>query len=263
MLIAGGVYAQTPPPAGQGFLGAPRYGQDRSEANGQFKEERERIREERMASSSALRGERKEGREELKNKLEAFREERKKEQEALREEMKTKMEQIRERAKTEMEQKREEFKTKLEGIKDGRKKQNATQLSDQLDKLNARLAEEATQFSEHILDVLNRIEDRAKVAEANGKDISGVKTAIASAREAVAAAQAKITAQAAKDYTVTITTESSLGADFKKSRDAMKADYKAIHDALKAAREAARAAFEALKPVSTDDDAEPSTNSTQ
>lgn len=112
---------------------------------------------------------------------------------------------------------RENFKTKLRSIRDEKKKAL-------VEKLDARFAEvntkRTTQMAKHL----------DKMTEILGKTIPEIQKA----REAN-------TAQAAKTYIITITTEKNLKMDVGKVRSQLEADLKAVHELVVAARKAVKA----------------------
>lgn len=144
---------------------------------------------------------------------------------------------------------REEFRSRLQTIRDERKRKLAETLDQRLTNLNANRTAQMTEFLNRLEEILNKISDRAEGAKANGIDVSGVETAVATAKTAIATARAAVEAQAAKDYAAAITAESELKIVFSSQIQELQADLKATRDQVFAARDAVRAAGEELKKV--------------
>ena len=185
-------------------------------------------------------------RENTKKKIEAQREESKKRIETTREEAKAKMEAAREEAKSRMETKREEAKQRLSDIRDKKKQELALKLSDRFDNLNKKWTDHFTQTLDHYNAILLKIQERADIAETNGKDVSAANVAIQSAKTAISTAQTAVTAQAVKTYTLdasvvttTDTTDTTVGQDelVKRLRTAFQELHKTVFNDLKALRD--------------------------
>ncbi len=171
-------------------------------------------------------------------------------------EFKNKVETARTELKTRIETKKRELKTKLAKIKDERKKQVVEKIDGQLDELNKRRMDHFSQVLEQIEKVLDKISGRTAKAEANGRDVSAVKSAISEAQNSIAASRSAVQTQAVKTYTITITTENALRQDVGKARQALHADLVKVEDTVKAAREAVRKAATTLAQIPNVNDLE-------
>jgi hypothetical protein len=137
---------------------------------------------------------------------------------------------------------RAELATKLSVVKDERKKELAAQTGDQFNQANAKITAEMTANVGKIEAVLGTISAGADAKATAGVDVSAVRADIDAAKSLIAAAREAITAQTAKTYTVTISTEANLKTDFSAVRTQLAADLKAVQDKVVAAREATRKA---------------------
>lgn len=183
-----------------------------------------------------------EAREEMKeNRLEA-----QVERKEIKKEAQEKRMEVRAEMKEKREATREEFKTKLKTIKDERKRTGVERTDQKIADANKRQTERLGEHVNKISEVLERIAARTAAAKAAGKDVTGIEALITTARNAVTASRAAITAQAAKTYTMTITDEKTLRMEAERVRELLKADLETTRNAVKAARAAAHAAAEAL-----------------
>ncbi len=104
--------------------------------------------------------------------------------------------------------------------------------------------------------VLDNIGTRAGKAEANGRDVSAVKTAITDAQNAIATSRTAIQTQAGKTYTIVINTENTLRQDVGQARQALHTDLVKIRDTVKAAYDAVRKAATTLAQIQNVDNLE-------
>jgi DNA repair exonuclease SbcCD ATPase subunit len=155
--------------------------------------------------------------------------------------------------KAEREQKREDkmtaFKEKLETISDDKKKQIVERVNNRLNTVNENRITAWTQMLEKFSNILDRIQIKTNELKATGADVSTVESQITEAEAALATAQSALDAQAAKDYTITLSDESALRTDVVTMKDTLKTDLKTVHAALKSAHQAIREAAEALHQV--------------
>lgn len=165
--------------------------------------------------------------------------------EQKREEFRVRVEEARERVKQEIERKREEFKQRLQQILDEQKQKIAERIDRQLNELNQRLLNHFSEVLEKLEKVLINIISRTDKAEANGWDVSAVRTMITAAEEAIDAARTAIEEQAARNYTPEITGEEDrLRVEVGQARQA-------LHSDIVAVRNLVRSAYEAVRRVAT------------
>lgn len=145
--------------------------------------------------------------------------------------------------------KREEFRARLSAIRDAKKKAIVERVDQRIAQINTNRIGIMTRHLTKIEEILNRIEARALEAEKNGKDITAVTSAIASARTAIASAKTTAAAQAAKTYAIDITTEANLGFAVSSVRIAFAKDLQAAHQSVAAARKSVRDVLTALAKV--------------
>lgn len=244
--------------------------QERQDLRQNIKEEkqdlRQNIREEkqdiRQGAKEAISQERENIRQFRQEEIKKFQEERgkakatiEKQKEEFRQRIETKREEVKERIQT----KREELKQNLAKIKDERKKQIAERVYNNLNELNKRM-------TDHFVDVLNRLEsaiekinDRIAKAEANGKDVSTVKSAVANAEQAIAASRSAVENQSKKTYDFTFDSEEALRLNIGKARQTLQSDIEIARKTVFDSRDAVKKAAVALAQIPRVDELEVTT----
>lgn len=119
-----------------------------------------------------------------------------------------------------------ELKAKLSQFKDKKKAEVTQKVSNNLNKINKNRTDHFLKFLDKVAGVLNKLETR--VNGAVGKDTASAKAAIADARASLASAKAAVQAQAAKDYTITVSSETKVRSDVTLVRDRLHQDLQAI-----------------------------------
>ncbi len=156
--------------------------------------------------------------------------------------------------KAQIEAKRADLQKKIQAIKDAKKQAALQRIQNEIDRINKSRTDHYTAVTDQIEKVLNRITSRTDKAAAKGLDVSSVRTAIDAAKTAIAAARAAIATQAAKTYTLTITTQVKLRADVKATRDQIHSDLMKVQNLVKAARQAVQNAATMLAQLHGVDD---------
>lgn len=129
------------------------------------------------------------------------------------------------------------LKTRLLAFRDKKKAQRVERVNENLDKINLRRTESMTKHLGQMEDILERIQDRINEGSATG-DLSPAQTAVDTAKSAIETAKAAVEAQAEKEYTIVVNTETTVKTDAQTQRDALHTDLKATHDLVVAARKA-------------------------
>lgn len=131
-----------------------------------------------------------------------------------------------------------ELKSRLEAFKDQKKAAIVERVNNTLNIVNEK---RTTAMGKHVDDmtkILNKLKDRVAAKKTAGKDTAQADDAIASASAAIASASAAVDAQALKDYTINVSSESGAKADAKKTRDRLHTDLQAVRKLLVDARQA-------------------------
>jgi DNA repair exonuclease SbcCD ATPase subunit len=144
----------------------------------------------------------------------------------------------REETKKKIEDERARLKEKLAKIKDERKKQIVEKVAQQIKELNERLTNHFTDVLEKLRKILARIDERINKAGERGLDVSTVKKAAELTNAEIKKAEEAIKAQAAKVYSVNVTTEEKLKVEVGAAREAFNKDIRGLRDIVQAARNA-------------------------
>ena len=157
--------------------------------------------------------------------------------------------QKREEMKTAIAEEGEALKEKLKVIKDQRKKEVVERIADRVNSINEIRTDRFLKLLEKFEDFLDRISAQADALEKEGKDITGVRTAVAEAESAINASRAAVEAQAEKIYEIIITTEGNLGNSVSAAIRARQDDLKTVEETVKKAHETVRKALITLKSI--------------
>lgn len=198
--------------------------------------------------------------EESKMKVEALRKEALSEVQKQREEFLKKIAMEREQFTARLEEKktliaekfqeeRAQFEMQLQKVRDEKKQEILSRVNENMNELNARMLGTFSKTLEKLESVLVNIATRADKAEAGGRDVSAVRSAIDGAKNAIDAARRAIEAQMPKVYTFTVTTEDALKSDVGIARDALKNDLQVVRSVMEAARTAVHNAATTLAQI--------------
>lgn len=135
---------------------------------------------------------------------------------------------------------RAELQTKLAKIRDANKVRLVEKIDGSVADLNKRTTDHYLNVLDQINSVLTRVIAKTDKVQTEGKDVAVVRAKITLAQTAIASAKTKVQAQAAKTYTINVTTDATL-------KRAVQTVRKALHDDLVLVRDAVRAAHEAVK----------------
>lgn len=167
----------------------------------------------------------------------------------LRQDFKADRLEMMEKMKTAVAEQRSALKEQLKVIKDQRKQQVVERLDERVNKINEIRTDRFLNLLSKFEDFLDRISARADALEKEGKDISGVRSAVTAAENAISESRAAIEAQAGKIYKIIITTEGNLGSDVSAAVKARQNDLKTIGETVKEAHDAVKKALAALKLI--------------
>lgn len=143
---------------------------------------------------------------------------------------------IRDQNREEMKAKREEFKQKLQTVRDERKKKIVEQADAKLTEINKRRTDAMVRHLDKMGEILAKVKVR-------GGDTTAAEAAVAAARSAVVA-------QAAKTYTITISTEDKLKINVGETMKALKTDLQAVHQKIVDARKTIADVIRSVKKAS-------------
>lgn len=164
-----------------------------------------------------------------------------------------KLKQIREQARLKYQEIKDEFRKKLEGIKDEKKQTTAQNIYDRLVSLNDKWVNQWNDILTKINELLAKATSRADKLASDGKDVTAVRSAITAAQSAIDTAQSAVNTQAAKTYTITVTTDERLGSAVKTVITSFHSDVKAVIEKMQTARQSVAAVLAALGKASGED----------
>ena len=154
-----------------------------------------------------------------------------------------------EEALTLRKQKQQELQEKLQTFKDEQKKARIEKIDEKLAQINTRRTDRWVEALEKLAGIVDRLDAKVATAETEGKDVATAKSTIEDARDAIATAQSTVSSQAGKDYTVSLTDESTAKNLVGKTVSGMQADLRAVHKAIIDARKAVMTAAKEVKKL--------------
>lgn len=153
-------------------------------------------------------------------------------------------------AKTELKDKiseaRDDFKAKVSAIKDEKKKQIINNLDLRIGTINTNRTNEMTKILERLTTVLGKISTKEAALKSEGKNTTKLAADITSAQSAIDAAKQAVTEQAAKKYTMNITTDTALKSAASTTIQQFMTDMKAVRTKVLAAQQAVVKAYKDL-----------------
>lgn len=148
------------------------------------------------------------------------------------------------------------LKTRLQAFKDQVKASLAERINTNLNMINQNQTRQMQGYLDTMTNILDKLETRVKQPTPDIKDPAAAQAAITSARAVIATASASVAAQAQKDYTIQVTSESRIKLDAQLQRDKLKTDLLAIRKAVIDAKQAVTSAIRIAKSGSTFSDIE-------
>lgn len=130
------------------------------------------------------------------------------------------------------------LKQALARFKDKNKAKRVENVSQNLNTLNSRLTSNMKNALERISGMIERIKNKTKEAAGEGKDVASINSAISNAEIEWSQADAAVSAQSEKDYSIVINTEKTVASDAAAARNSLRTDIKATHTQVVEARQA-------------------------
>lgn len=138
------------------------------------------------------------------------------------------------------------LKTKLGAFRDKKKAEAAERVNTNLNRINQNQTEQMQKHLDKMSALLDKLEARVNQTTSDIKDPAAAKAAIGEARTTIATTSAAVSAQAEKDYTLQVTTESRVKAEAQAKRDQLHKDLqetrKLVIDAKQSVANAVRVA---------------------
>lgn len=130
------------------------------------------------------------------------------------------------------------LKEKLQKFKDKVKASRVENLNENMNTINTRRTTEMQQVLTKISLMLERIKSKTEEAGSAGKDVAAVNTAIANLEKEWKEADAAVKAQLEKDYTIEVTSETTVKEDASIVRSSLKNDLQSVHTQVVQAKQA-------------------------
>lgn len=143
------------------------------------------------------------------------------------------------------------LKLKLNAFKDRTKAAIAEKVNTNLNRINQKRTEMMQRHLTNMSTILGKLEDRVNSGSPDIKDPASARAAIASARSIIATTSAAVTAQAAKDYTIVVTSESKVRADATAQRQQLHSDLLTLRKMVIDAKQAVGSAIRTAKSGSS------------
>lgn len=135
------------------------------------------------------------------------------------------------------------LKQRLQTFKNKEKAKLVEMVSQNLTIINQNRTAQMLQNLNTMSQLLSKLETRVGSASTSGKDITAITSSIAQARIAISSASAAVNTQAAKEYGITVSTESTVNKDAQIARNSLFNDLKATYDNVVAARNSVKNAI--------------------
>ncbi len=111
------------------------------------------------------------------------------------------------------------LKSKLALFKDQRKANLTSRVNDTLAMINQQRTSQMLKYLDNMSRILSKLETRVNSGSSDIKDVTAAKAAIADSKAKIASAAAAVKVQQAKDYTIQVSSETTVKADAKLQRD--------------------------------------------
>lgn len=139
------------------------------------------------------------------------------------------------------------LKEKLQAFRDKKKAEIAQRVNTNLNKINQNQTDQMQKHLDKMSALLDKLEARVNKASPDIKNPSLAKGANADARAAIASASSAVSAQAEKDYSLEVTTESRVKGEAQAKRDQLHKDLQAVRKQVIDAKQAVANAIRVAK----------------
>lgn len=130
------------------------------------------------------------------------------------------------------------LKARLAQFRDQKKADKVSRINETLAMINKKRTDMMLKFLNNAERILGKLETRVNDAGTKGKDTTQAKAAITDAKKVIADARAAVVAQAAKTYTINVSSETTVRADAKTARDQLHNDLQSVRTQVQNAKKA-------------------------
>ncbi len=149
---------------------------------------------------------------------------------------------------------KDELKKKLAKIKDEKKQKVVLRINDNIALANQRILSRFSTALDKLAAIINKLDKKGQELAQKGTDVTTLNDAIKKADAAIASARTAIQTQAALTYTISISTDTNLGQDVSKTRQALHDDITKVRDTILTARDAVKDAAKVYRALVPADD---------
>lgn len=143
-------------------------------------------------------------------------------------------------------QRREEFQTRIATIKNEQKKALVERLDQKFTAVNKRQTDWMLERLDKLTDIVAKLQDRITTLKTNGKDTPSAEIALANAQSTIETSRTAVVAQAAKEYTPQVSTESALKLTVGATASQLNTDLATTHQTVITAKQAVHTANKAI-----------------
>jgi hypothetical protein len=130
-----------------------------------------------------------------------------------------------------------QLKLKLQNFKDQRKAGATQRISENLNKINANRTDQMTKHLDKMSGILVKLQDRVNTSTPSADQKAKIDAAISSASASIDLTKTSVLNQAAKDYTLTATSEAKIKDEAKAKRDLLMSDLEVARKQVIAAKQ--------------------------
>lgn len=130
------------------------------------------------------------------------------------------------------------LKEKLAKFKDKVKAERVERINTRLNQINDKRTDQMLKHLKNMSSILSRLESRVNQATQNGKGTSAATAVIASAKASIETAKTAVETQAENDYSIDVSSESTIREDSKSARDKLHSDLSSVRELVIAAKQA-------------------------
>lgn len=148
---------------------------------------------------------------------------------------------------------RSAFKEKLQGIKDIRKQNILENLYTRINESNSKKTTQMGERLERLTSILAKVSEMATTLQSEGKSVASLNSLITAANTAIESAKTAVAEQAAKDYTIDISDETTLKTNAREAIKQYLTDIKATFNKVLLAHRAVVKAFSSARTLGGND----------
>ncbi len=159
-------------------------------------------------------------------------------QKAVKLELREQVKQKKEEMKATLQTERGVFKQKLANIQDAKKQAVVERIDAHIDRINDSMVDRWVDGLEQLTEFVERSSSEAAVLKASGANTAALDLAITNARSAITTAETQVSAQAEKNYVISVTTDGALKGSVGQTVSSFRQDLRNTHQVVFTAKQA-------------------------